>query len=179
MSERDFHQIREEVLHEGRIFDLVRGTFRFPDGEEAVREYVVSPGAVGIVAHDDDVVYLVRQPREPVGEPDVLEIPAGRLDKEGEPPVEAAKRELEEEIGYHPKRIESLRSYWSSVGMTNERVELFLATDLVPCKADSGEMERIEIVRWPLADLDAAITAVQDVKTLLGLVLLRERLQAR
>jgi ADP-ribose pyrophosphatase len=175
-DERRFELVGEDVVYEGSIFDVVKGTFRFADGEEAQRDIVRSPGAVGIVAHDGEVVYLVRQPREPIDDPDVLEIPAGRLDKEGEPPEETAQRELAEEIGKHAGRLEHLRTYHSSVGMTTEEVHLYLATDLTDDEADSGEMERIEVVRWPLADLDAAIEATSDVKTILALMLLREQL---
>ena len=74
-------------------------SFRYADGEPAEREVVAHPGAVAIVAHDDEHVYLVRQPREAVGEPALLELPAGKLDVEGETPLECAQRELAEEIG--------------------------------------------------------------------------------
>jgi ADP-ribose pyrophosphatase len=177
-EDRRFEKVAEEVVYEGRIFDVVQGTYRFADGEEAKRDIVRSPGAVGIVAHDDEVLYLVRQPREAVDDPDVLEIPAGRLDKAGEDPAETAQRELAEEIGKRAGRLELLREYWTSTGLTSEEVFVFLGTDLSDAEADSGEMERIEIVRWPLADLDGALAATKDVKTILGLMLLRERLRA-
>ena len=73
--------------------------FRHADGEEVTREIVRHQGAVGDLAYDEEVVWLVRQPREAVGEPDLLEIPAGRLDEPGEEPLAAAQRELAEEIG--------------------------------------------------------------------------------
>ena len=69
------------------------------DGSEYEREVVGHPGAVAIVAHDDERLYLVRQPREAVGEDDLLELPAGKLDVEGESPLECARRELAEEAG--------------------------------------------------------------------------------
>jgi ADP-ribose pyrophosphatase len=118
----------------------------------------------------------VRQPREAVGEPDLLEIPAGRLDKEGEEPLAAAKRELAEEIGRGAERWEPIVAYYTGVGFTDERVHLFAATDLREESADSGEQERIEIVRWPLAELDAAIAECRDAKTLIALYWLARRL---
>ena len=134
-------------------------------------------GAVAAVAHDDDHVWLVRQPRETVRDPDFLEIPAGRLDQEGESPLEAARRELAEEVGLRADRWEPIASFASSVGILDEIVHVFHATGL---SDDGGEAEaehdeRIEIVRWPLADLDGAIAATRDAKSLVGLLWLRAR----
>jgi ADP-ribose pyrophosphatase len=175
MSERDFEPLGGRTIYKGRIVELRIERFRFADGEEVEREIVRHPGAVGIVAHDDEHVYLVRQPRETVGDPDVLEIPAGRLDVDGEPPEQTAKRELAEEIGKAAAHWEPLHAFYSSVGILDETVHLFLATGLSDDKQDSGENERIEIVRWPLSDLDGAIEATQDAKTLIGLLLLKAR----
>lgn len=181
MSERRFEPTGREVVFDGRIFTVTRETFRFPDGTTADREIVRSPGAVAVVAlTDDGHVVLVRQPREAVGDPDCLELPAGRLDKDGEPPMETAVRELEEECALRAGHVEHLKSYRSSVGMTDEEVHLYLATGLeeVEDPADSGEDERITVERRPVADLDALVHEVSDAKTLLGLLLLRERLGA-
>jgi ADP-ribose pyrophosphatase len=176
-SPRTFERTGAQTLFSGRIFDVVRETFRFADGAEVERDIVRHPGAVAVVAVDDEagVVYLVRQPREAVGDPDVLELPAGRLDKEGEEPEASARRELAEEIGKAAGRWELLHSYWSSVGALDETVHVFLAEELSDEHAESGEDERIEIVPWPLADLDAAIAEVRDAKTLIGLMALRDR----
>lgn len=174
---REFVRIGGEERFSGHIISLHVDRFRFSDGEEVEREIVRHPGAVAIVAHDGEHVHLVRQPRPAVNDPDVLEVPAGLLDKEGEPPIETAARELEEEIGKAAGHIEHLHSYWSSVGSFDEEVHVFLATDLTDQSADSGENERIEVVRWPLADLDGAIAATRDSKTLIGLLLLRDRLR--
>lgn len=178
MSDRDFELVGEDVLHTGRIISLVNARFRYPDGEIAEREIVRHPGAVGIVAHDGTSVFLVRQPREAIGDPDCLEIPAGRLDKAGEPPEDTARRELAEEIGRWPNTLEHLKTFYGSVGVLSEPVHVFLGTDLEERSADSGENERIELVAWPLDDLDGAIAATSDAKTIIGLTLLRERLRA-
>jgi ADP-ribose pyrophosphatase len=132
---------------------------------------------VGIVAHDGDKVWLVRQPREAVGEPALLELPAGRLDVEGEPPLLCAQRELAEEIGLGARRWEPILEYYSSAGFTDERVHLFRARDLFEQAADSGEEERIEVVPWPLARLTDAIDACRDAKTLIGLMWLARHLE--
>jgi ADP-ribose pyrophosphatase len=176
---RSFRRLGGETVWSGRIVRVVRDRFRFDDGAEVEREIVRHPGAVGIVAHDDLHVWLVRQPREAIGDPDVLEIPAGKLDVPGEPPVECAQRELGEEIGKAAKHWEPILAYATSVGVMDEVVELFRATGLREAghdvRLDAGE--RIEVVAWPLDDLDGAIAATVDAKTIIGLQWLREELR--
>ncbi len=177
-SPRDFEPRGGETVYRGKLFEVRVERFRHADGEEVTRDVVHHGGAVGIVAHDSDVVWLVRQPREAVGDPDLLEIPAGRLDQEGEEPLETAQRELAEEIGRGARQWEPILDYYSSAGFTDERVHLFLATDLHEASAESEEIERIEIVPWPLDRLDEAIDSCHDAKTLIGLLWLRRRLSA-
>jgi ADP-ribose pyrophosphatase len=118
----------------------------------------------------------VRQPREAIMRDDVLEIPAGRLDVDGEAPEEAARRELAEELGLAAEHWTHLTTYYSSAGFTNEELHLYLATGLRQVQQpEVEEDERIEIVRWPLADLDGAIDACVDAKSLIGLLLLRRQ----
>jgi 8-oxo-dGTP pyrophosphatase MutT (NUDIX family) len=167
-----------EVKYEGKLGQVRIETWRHEDGEEVQREVVGHPGAVGIVAVDEENVWLVRQPREPVADPALLEIPAGKLDVEGEPPLETAKRELAEEIGKAAERWEPLHWFYTSPGFADERVELFLATGLSDASAEADENERIEIVPWPLARLDEAIEQSRDAKSLIGLLLLRARRSA-
>ncbi len=177
-SPRAFTRIGGEQVFDGHVVSVHVDRFRFDaDGEEVEREVVRHPGAVAVVAHDGMDLFLVRQPRPAVGDPDVLELPAGLLDKEGEPPEQTAARELTEEVGKVAGSIEHLHTYWSSVGSFDEEVHLYLATDLTDGEADSGENERIEVVRRPLAHLDELIAESRDAKTLLGLLLLRDRLR--
>lgn len=174
-ADRRFEPLGGRAVYEGRIVTLRIERYRFPDGEEVEREVVRHQGAVGIVAHDGTDLFLVRQPREVVGDPDFLEIPAGRLDVEGEAPIEAARRELAEEIGKGAEQWEQLTEYVSSVGIMDEVVHVYLATRLRDERAEAEHDERIEIVRWPLADLDGAIAATRDAKTLIGLLMLKAR----
>ena len=174
-SDRRFEPLGGRTVYEGRIVSLSLERYRFPDGEEVEREVIRHQGAVGVVAHDGSDLFLVRQPREAIGDPDFLEIPAGRLDVEGEAPLEAAQRELAEEIGKAGERWEHLTDFVSSVGVMDEVVHVFLATGLSDARAEAEHNERIEIVRWPLADLDGAIAATRDAKTLIGLLLLGRR----
>jgi ADP-ribose pyrophosphatase len=174
-----FEKTGEETVWEGKIATVRVAKFRHADDDgEVSREVVAHPGAVAIVAHDDAHVWLVRQPREAVGEEALLELPAGKLDVEGEPPLETAKRELAEEIGKAAEHWESLGKLYTSPGFADEQVEVFLATELSDASADSGENERIEIIPWPLDRLDEAIDDCHDGKSLAGLFWLRRRLRS-
>ena len=117
-----------EVKWEGAIIRAGVERFRYADGTEVTREKVWHPGAVGILAVDDEHVWLTRQPREVIGDPASLEIPAGKLDVPGEPPLETAKRELAEEIGKRAEHWEELLAFYTSPGFSDERVWLYLAT---------------------------------------------------
>src|SRR5437660_9595711 len=103
-----------ESVYRGRLVEVRVERFRHADGEVVVREVVRHRGAVGIVAHDHEVVWLVRQPREAVGEERLLEIPAGSLDVDGEQPEQAARRELAEEISRGARRWRPILTYYSS-----------------------------------------------------------------
>jgi 8-oxo-dGTP pyrophosphatase MutT (NUDIX family) len=177
MSSR-FEQIASETLYEGKFLTLERRTYRHEDGEEAEREIVVHPGAVGVVVLDGDTLWLVRQPREAVGAPDLLEIPAGKLDEAGESPLETAKRELAEEIGKRAEHWEDLGSFYTSPGFASEEVHLYLATGIsdADSRPDVEENERIDVERRPLADLDAILAETKDAKTLIALMKLRAKL---
>ncbi len=168
-----FERIESDEVYDGKIFSVRRDRFRYDDGDEADREIVTHPGAVGVVAHDGERLYLVRQPREAVGEEAVLELPAGKFDEEGEEVLDTAKRELAEEIGKGAREWRFLTKYWSSVGFTDEEVHVYLATDLYEESADPGENERIEVETVPLERLDDLIAECRDAKTLVGLLWLK------
>lgn len=168
-GEDTFTPIGGESVFAGRILDVRVERFRHADGEEVSREIVRHQGAVGILAHDEEHVWLVRQPREAVGEQALLEIPAGRLDVDGEEPLQTARRELAEEISLAARRFEHILTYYSSPGFTDEQVHLFLATDLYEQHLPSEENERIEIVRWPLDRLEQALAECLDSKTIIAL----------
>ena len=176
MSSR-FEQLSSETIHEGPIATVYSRTFRHEDGEEVTREIVGHPGAVAVLAHDGERLYLVRQPREAIGVPDLLELPAGKLDEEGESPLEAAKRELAEEIGKAADEWELVQSFHTSPGFTDEVVHIYLATGLSDAHAEVEENERIDIVTHGLDELDELLGKTTDSKTLIGLHELRRRLR--
>ena len=171
-------RLGSKTVYDGRIAKVRLEEFRYDDGETAVREVVGHPGAVAIVAHDGAAVYLVRQPREPVGIPDLLEIPAGKLDVEGESRLECAQRELAEEVGLRAEKWRELKRLYPSPGILEEEVTVFLATDLRDAGAEADRDERLDVEAVPLAELDRAIEECRDGKSLVGLMLLREELRA-
>jgi 8-oxo-dGTP pyrophosphatase MutT (NUDIX family) len=168
-----FERIGVDEVWNGRIASVRVERWRLEDGEEVEREVVGHPGAVAIVAHDGEQIFLVRQPREPVGDPALLELPAGKLDEEGEDVLATAKRELAEEIGKGARSWRHLTTFWSSPGFSDEEIHVYLATDLYDEHAEADENERIEIETAPLSELDRLIRDCKDSKSLVGLLWLK------
>jgi len=145
-----------EEIFRGRVLTLRRDIVAMPDGQEAAREVVDHPGAVGVLAIDDaDRVVLVNQYRHPVGR-NLDELPAGLLDVEGEPALSAARRELAEEAGLAAGRWDVLLDLHPSPGMSSEAIRIYLARDLVSARADGFVAEHEEVgltvSRVPLAE---------------------------
>lgn len=172
----ELERIGGKMVHKGPAVSVRMDRFRYPDGTTDVRQVVVHPGSVSILAHDGRVLYMVRQPREPVEEPALLELPAGTLDIEGESPLECAQRELAEEIGKAAGDWRELRSFFTTPGYSTERAHIFLATELYDAPGEPDEDERIEIVKVPLKELDSTIARCRDGASLIGLLLLRDLL---
>ncbi len=171
-----FKKLDERLIHQGDRISLGRATYEAPDGTTFERDVVHHPGAVGVVPvlEDGGAVLLVRQYRSSV-EAELLEIPAGLRDVEGEPPVETARRELIEEVGMRAGRIEKLCEFHNSPGFCDEIVHVFAAFDLEPCELDRQgiEEQHMTIERVSLDDVPALIAAgaITDAKTVIGLTL--------
>lgn len=181
-----FERLGGEEIWQGKIGGVRVDRFRHDDGEEVEREVVTHPGAVTVLPFDPPspgegggVIWLVRQPREPVDEPALLELPAGKLDHPGEELEATARRELAEEIGKGAREWRHLVSFYNSPGLLSEVNHLFLAQDLYDESRDSGEEERIEIVPLAVEDLDETIAGLKDAKTLIGMLWFRAYLQDR
>jgi 8-oxo-dGTP pyrophosphatase MutT (NUDIX family) len=167
----EIEELGADVEWHGKIVRGGVARYRRSDGAEVVREKVWHPGAVGILALDDAHVWLTRQPREVVGAAASLEVPAGKLDVPGESPLQAGQRELAEEIGKQAGSWEELFAFFTSPGFSDERVWLYLATDLSDAPdAEPDEDELIEVVPWPLDRLDDAIAECEDSKSLIALL---------
>ncbi|PZU43628.1 MAG: ADP-ribose pyrophosphatase [Microbacterium sp.] len=153
--------IASELVYKGRVWDVRSDTVRYGDSE-IVRQYVDHPGAAAIVAIDDEErVLLIQQYRHPIRQRD-WEIPAGLLDVAGEPPIEAARRELAEEVDLEAASIEPLLSIFTTPGGNDEVVHIFLARGLsAVASAFAREDEEADIrVEWvPLREVVDAVLA--------------------
>jgi len=163
----------------GRLVRVTVDTVTLPDGRSATREVVHHRGAVAAVPLDDaGNVHLVRQWRHPVGRT-LLEIPAGTLDS-GEPYEECVRRELAEEIGQVPGRLDHLTSMFVAPGYADEMIHLYLARDLHPESRPGDEDENVQVVTMTLDEALAACREgrICDGKSVAGLFLARELLGA-
>jgi ADP-ribose diphosphatase len=167
------HEItNSEKAFDGRVVKVFLDDVRLPDGRSARWERVAHPGAVGIVPLlESGEVLMVRQYRHAVRGV-LLEIPAGKLD-EGEPPLECAHRELEEEVGMKAGEMLKLAEFYNSPGYSDEYFHLYLARDLAPGNAEPEADEFLEPVRIRLADALRMISngEIRDAKSIIGLSL--------
>lgn len=161
--------LTEDVVFEGRIFNVNRLRVTLPDGREALRDVVRHPGAVAIVAlTDDGRICLVRQYRTSLDRVTV-EIPAGKLDP-GEDPLTCAHRELREETGMEADQMAFLTTIATSVGFTDELIHIYMATGLRFVESDPDADEFINVDLVPLPELiDAVLDGrIEDCKTVTG-----------
>jgi 8-oxo-dGTP pyrophosphatase MutT (NUDIX family) len=163
-----FERVGGEVVYEGRIGKVRVEEFRHDDGEVVKREVIEHPGAAVMLPIDGDRIWLVRQPREIVGEQALLELPAGKLN--GGEVLDTAKRELREEIGKSATTWQFMTSFYASPGFTDEVIHAYLATDLSDDPLAAEEEERIEVVSEPLARLDDLIRECRDAKSIVTLL---------
>ena len=163
--------LKQEIAFNGGHIKVRVDRVVEPAGHEATREIVVHSGAVCIVARPtDNEVLLVRQYRHSTGG-ELLEIPAGGLDP-GEDPLDAARRELEEETGYRAANVVQRGAFWTTPGFTTEYMWLYEATDLTRTQINPDEDEVIELEVVKVADALRMIDdgRIQDAKTILGLL---------
>lgn len=171
--------VASETVHRGRYLSVRLDTIERADGSTGTRDVVGHPGAVAVLALDDDGrLLLVRQWRVPAGRA-MLEIPAGTLDvRDGitEDPDVAARRELEEETGHRADRWRRLASFWTAPGFATELMHLYLATGIAGAAADDrlapDEDERLELRHvTPGEALGLVETGeIADAKTILGVL---------
>ena len=180
MSESSgFHIVDSSTVATGGFLELVDTRVEGPDGEIHQRFVVRHPGAVVIVPIEDDRAHvrLVRQYRVAVDR-ELLEVPAGKRDVEGEAPEATAHRELEEEIGCRARVMVPLGEFYNTPGFCDEYTYLFCALGLEPLperNTQTAEEHAMEIERIALADIDRMIAThdIVDAKTIIGLQLAR------
>ena len=169
-------QIDSEDVYRGKLLHVKCDRVRLPDGSEATREYVVHPGAAMIIPIlPDGKLLMERQYRYPLRRV-MLEFPAGKLDP-GEEMLKTAQRELLEETGYRAEHWEWLAEVHPIISYTTERIEIFLATGLTLERPQLDAGEFLETLTVDFADAYARMKAgaITDVKTVVGLYMLRDR----
>lgn len=162
-----------ERIYDGALLDVRRDRVQLPDGSESAREWIKHPGAAAVVALDaDQRVILIRQYR--FGPRRVfVEVPAGKLDAEGEDPLEAAKRELAEEVGLAASTWTPLGTTYPAIGYSDESIALFLARDLEVVEVHTDDDEFVEPFWLDLEDAVAQARRgdIEDAKTCVALLL--------
>ncbi len=156
--------VASQRVHEGWV-GLRIDSLRYPSGREGTAEMVEHPGGIVIVAFDSEArLLLVRQYRHPAGR-ELLELPAGTLEPDEAPEV-CAERELQEETGYRPRRLERLGGFYTAPGFCDEYLHAFLALDLVESRLE-GDEEAIDLEAVPLDEARRMIATgeIEDAKT--------------
>ena len=162
-----------KYIFEGRAVKLRIDTVRTSDGRRSTREIVEHADCIGVVAVDDgDNVLMVKQYRQATGK-ELLEIPAGGID-EGEDAATAVIREMQEETGFRPQRVERLCGFYLSPGFCSEYLHLYLAMGLTPDPLRAEDTVGIELIRVPVAQIPDLLASgkIEDAKSFAGLLLL-------
>lgn len=170
-------QIGSRTVHDGRVVHLSMDSVRFPDGSTGELELIRHSGAAAVVpllgrtGDPDPEIVLLRQFRYAAGG-DIYEIPAGRPDRDGEPWKDVAARELQEETGYVAGSLHRLHSIYTTPGFTDERIHIFLATDLSPGATSLDTDEFVQVVTMPCSAVMDAIRDgwIIDAKSVAGLL---------
>ncbi len=165
-----YERLERNLVHKGVIIDYYQDTIKVPNGNIATWDFIGHKGAAAVVAvNAEGKLLMVRQYRNALDR-ETLEIPAGGL--EGEPTDVAAARELEEETGYKAGKLEFLISIYTTVAFCNEKIDIYLATNLVPSKQHLDEDEFINVEVYDIDELAQMIYdgKIQDGKTVSALM---------
>lgn len=169
--------ISSDRIYTGKVISLKVDTVEVPQKGYQKREIIEHPGAVGIVAiTNDNKVVLVKQYRKAI-EKSIWEIPAGKLEQ-GESPKDCAIRELKEETGYTANNIKLIHKFYTSAGFSNQKMYIYLATDLEAGEASLDEGEFLDMYEIYVEDAYEMVNKneIEDAKTSIGLLLAKELL---
>jgi len=161
-----------QQIYQGHAVNMRVDTVEKAGGKKTTRDVAEHSDCIAVVAIDEqDNVLLVRQFRYPVDR-FLLEIPAGGIDP-GEEPIDSVRRELQEEIGYLPRKIDKLGGFYTTPGYGTEYLHCFLATDLVPGRLVAEDTDDIELVRVSLDEIPQLIASgeICDAKSIASLLM--------
>ena len=183
MAEKRLKAVSEKTLKsnyvfKGHVVNLRIDDVITVDGRHSTREVVEHGESIVVVPIDDKGnVLLVKQYRRALDD-NLLELPAGGIEK-GESPKVTVIREMQEETGFKPKKVVSLTGFYTSPGFTNEYLHLFLATDLVPSQLVAEDTAEINVTPVPLDKVKQMILSgkIQDSKSIAGLLFVLEYLK--
>jgi ADP-ribose diphosphatase len=164
-------KLSTQHIYQGRAVNIRVDTVEKASGTKTTREVVEHSDCIAVVAIDEQgSVVLVRQFRHAVDK-FLLEIPAGGIDP-GEEPVDAVRRELQEEIGYFPRKIDKLGGFYATPGYGTEYLHCFVATDLVPARLMAEDTDDIELVRVSPDEIPRLIASgeICDAKSIAALL---------
>lgn len=167
-----YERIGRELIHKGVIIDYYQDTIKVPNGNIAKWDYIKHKGAAAVVAvKDDGKLLMVRQFRNALDR-ETLEIPAGGLNGTEEPTDIAAARELEEEAGYTAGKLELLISIRTTVAFCDEKIDVYVATDLKRSKQHLDEDEFLDVETYTIEELIQMVydCKIQDGKTVAALL---------
>jgi ADP-ribose pyrophosphatase len=172
-----YERINRELIHKGAIIDYYQDTVKIPNGNVAKWDFIKHKGAAAVIpVTEDGRIIMVRQYRNALDR-ETLEIPAGGLNSTEEPTDAAAMRELEEETGYKTDKLELLLSLRTTVAFCNEKIDVYVATDLKPSKQHLDEDEYLDVVSFSIDELIQMIydCKIQDSKTVAALLAYKDK----
>ena len=168
----EYKRLSRELVYQGVIVDFYQDAMQIPNGNEAKWDLISHKGATAVVAvRDDGTLFMVRQYRNPL-ERMTLELPAGALNSRDEEPELCARRELEEETGYKAGKMEHLVDIYTTVAFCDEKISMYVASDLIPSKQNLDENEFLNVEVHTIDSLIQMIYEgkIQDSKTIVGLM---------
>ncbi len=167
-----FERLNRELVHKGAIIDYYQDTIKVPNGNIVKWDFIKHRGAAAVVAvREDGKLLMVRQYRNALDR-ETLEIPAGGLNSVDEPTDEAAKRELEEETGFQAGKLELMLTIRTTVAFCNEKIDVYVATDLKPGRQHLDEDEYINVEAYDIEELAQMVydCKIQDGKTVAAIM---------
>ena len=171
MAER-IRRVKRELAYEGTVLKIYKDYMEFGEGNTVIYDYIHHNGAAAVVpVTDEGKILMVRQYRNAI-ERFTLEIPAGKLDYIGEPGIDCAARELEEETGHKSNDLEWLINVRTTVALCNEKIEVFVARNLIPTKQHLDEDEFIDVGSYTVEELKEKIFngEIEDSKTIAAIL---------